>query len=382
MYRLITFTVLAGALFAQVPADSKPATSNVRGAQYPRLSSDLRVTFRVKAPDAHKVQLHPGGDGLGKANIDMVKGDDGFWSLTTGPVVPGFHYYWFVIDGADVNDLGSETFFGYNKQSSGVEVPESGVDFYLPKDVPHGEVRAHWYYSKTTQGWRRAMVYTPAEYDHETKTRYPVLYLQHGAGEDERGWSTQGHENFILDNLIAAKKAKPMVVVNDQGYAMRPGEQPAGRGAPPAPGPSAFEDVVINDLIPSIESHYRVIADRDHRALAGLSMGAGQAMTIGLRRLDKFSYLGSFSGVAVRNFDVKTSYNGAFADAPAFNKKVRLLWIGAGTAEEAMDQWAKSLHQALDQAGVKNVLYESQGTAHEWHTWRRDLNEFAPKLFQ
>jgi enterochelin esterase-like enzyme len=383
MHRVLAFSLFVClSAYAQAPADSKPATSNVRGAQYPRVSPDLRVTFRVKAPDAHKVQLHPGGDGLGKENLDMTKGDDGFWTVTTAPAVPGFHYYWFVIDGADVNDPGSETFFGWAKQTSGVEVPENGADFYLPKDVPHGDVRSHWYFSKTTGGWRRAMVYTPAEYDHESRTRYPVLYLQHGAGEDERGWTNQGHANFILDNLIATKKAKPMIVVNDLGYAARPGEQPAGRGAAPAPGPSAFEDVLLNDLIPSIESHYRAMTDRDHRALAGLSMGAGQAMTIGLRRLDKFSYIGSFSGGGTRNFEVKTSYNGAFADTAGFNKKVHLLWIGAGTAEQAQHQGSQTLHEALEHAGVKNVFYESQGTAHEWHTWRRDLNEFAPKLFQ
>jgi enterochelin esterase-like enzyme len=364
---------------AQAADDSQPAVSNVRGAQYPRVHADLRVTFRLKAPDARKVQLHPGGDGLGKGDLDMVKGDDGFWTVTTPPAVAGFHYYWFMVDGTVVADPSSETYFGWARQTSGVEIPEKGVDFYLPKEVPHGEVRVRWYLSKTTGLWRRAYVYTPPDYDHNQRTRYPVLYLQHGSGEDERGWSNQGRAGFILDNLLAGGKAKPMIIVMDLGYAARLGETaPAGRGGGQN---SAFEDVVIGDLIPMIDATYRTLADRGHRAMAGLSMGAGQALTITLRHLDKFSYIGAFSG-AIRNFDAKTSYDGVFADAAAFNKKVRLLWVGVGTAEEALLKTARASHQELERAGIRNVLYESPGTAHEWHTWRRDLNEFAPLLFK
>jgi enterochelin esterase family protein len=210
-----------------------------------------------------------------------------------------------------------------------------------------------------------------------------VLYLQHGAGEDERGWSTQGRANFILDNLIAEGKAKPMIVVMDCGYANRPGEQPApgGRGAGNSAQPSAFEEVVVNDLIPTIDANYRTLVDRDHRALAGLSMGAGQAMQIGLRRLDKFSHIGAFSG-GLRSFDAKTSYNGVFADAAAFNKKVHVFWFGAGTAEEGQHKGAQALDKALSDAGIQHVFYSSEGTAHEWQTWRRSLKEFAPLLFK
>jgi enterochelin esterase-like enzyme len=368
--------------------DSMPAGSNVRGAQYPRVHPDLRVTFRVKAPDAKKVQVHSGGDGLFKGDMDMVKGEDGFWTLTTPPAVVGFHYYWFLIDGAIVNDPGSETYFGWARQSSGIEIPEKGVDYYLPKDVPHGDVRIKWYLSKVTGQWRRAYVYTPPDYDKNVRARYPVLYLQHGSGEDERGWTTQGRANFILDNLIAAGKAKPMMIVMDQGYALRVGEQPpapgAGRGGGQSAGPSAFEEVIIKDLIPTIDSSYRTLTSRDHRAMAGLSMGAGQATQITLRNLDKFSYIGAFSGGGVmRNFDAKTSYNGVFADAAAFNKKVHLLWAGAGTAEEGAMRAAQTLHKTLSELGIKNtIVFESPGTAHEWHTWRRCLNDFAPRLFK
>ena len=379
MYRLLTVSILACIAAAAQPADnSQPATSNVRGAQYPRVHPDLRVTFRLKAPEARKVQLHPGGEGLGKGDLDMVKGDDGFWMATTGPAVPGFHYYWFLVDGTLVADPSSETYFGWARQTSGVEIPEKGADYYLPKDVPHGDVRVRWYFSKITGLWRRAYVYTPPDYDRKASARYPVLYLQHGAGEDERGWSSQGRANFILDNLIAEGKAKAMILVMDCGYAAKPGEGAPGRGGGQN---SAFEEVVIDDLIPMIDANYRTLTDKDHRAMAGLSMGSGQALTIALRHLDKFSYIGAFSGT-IRNFDARTSYNGVFGDASAFNRKVHLLWTGIGTVEESLLSAARASHEALDQAGIKNVLYESPGTAHEWQTWRRDLHEFASRLFK
>ena len=386
MYRVVIgFMLICGFCRAQAASDSQAASSNARGAEYPRVSSDSRVTFRIKAPEAKKVQLQPGGDdnGLGQGPIDMIRGVDGTWTLTTPPAVPGFHYYWFLVDGVIVNDVGSETFFGYGRESSGVEVPEKGAGFYAAKDVPHGEVRVRWYYAKATAAWRRAMVYTPAEYDRNTRTRYPVLYLQHGAGEDERGWTNQGRANFILDNLIAEGKAKPMIVVMEQGYAVPPGTAPAvaapGRGGGPA---SVFEQVVLNDLIPMIDATYRTLADRDHRAMAGLSMGGGQTLQITLTHLDKFSWIGSFSSPLRAVADLKTAYGGAFADAAEFAKRVHLLWFGAGTAEERMLKPALAMTEGLKQAGIRSVFYQSPGTAHEWQTWRRDLHEFAPLLFQ
>ena len=220
---------------APKPAEAVPATSNIGGAQYPRIDADLRVTFRVKAPDAQKIEFKF----VGSKAYPAQKGDDGFWTATTDPQVPGFHYYVLVIDGVQVNDPASETFYGTGKETSGIEVPEKGVDYYLPKDVPHGEVREHWYHSGTTQEWRCAFVYTPPGYDTDRNTRYPVLYLQHGAGEDERGWSNQGRVGFIMDNLIAEKKAKPMIVVMERGYARRPGD-----AAPAQPGARAASAVV------------------------------------------------------------------------------------------------------------------------------------------
>jgi enterochelin esterase-like enzyme len=299
--------------------------------------------------------------------------------------VPGFHYYWFVLDGAAVADPSSETFFGYGKQVSGVEVPEPGADYYAAKDVPHGELRAAWYHSMVTGQPRRAYVYTPSGYDAEATKRYPVLYLQHGAGEDERGWGNQGRMNFILDNLLAAGKATPMIVVMDKGYATRAGASapaPGARGPGPLGDFSAFADVLLKDLVPTIDARYRTLADREHRAMAGLSMGSMQTLQIALTHPDTFAYVGGFSGPVFGPFEVKTAYNGAFADVQAFNGKTKLLYLSAGTAEGRIHDGVQKMHEALDAAGVKHVFAESQGTAHEWQTWRRALNDFAPRLFR
>ena len=397
VYRnLIVSALLLGAMaFAQTADDSKPAPSNLMNATYPRVYADGRATFRLVAPDASKVQLA----GAVSANPrEMTKGDDGAWSITTPAIVPGFHYYWFVVDGVQVNDPSSDTYFGYSKPTSGIEIPTPGEDFFCAKDVPHGQVRMQWYFSNGQ--WRRAMVYTPPEYDTAARTRYPALYLQHGAGEDETGWTKQGFANFILDNLLAAKKAKPMIVVMDKGYAYKPGESPAGRGgAGPGRGPapaggrgpggmgangvlstSTFESVVIDDLIPMIDRTFRTLSDREHRAMAGLSMGSMQAMQISLRNLDKFSWIGLFSGATVGG-DLDTAYNGVFKNAADFNKRVHLLWMGAGTAEDRLMQSLNTSHELLDKRGIHHAIFKSEGTAHEWHTWRRDLNDFVPRLF-
>jgi enterochelin esterase-like enzyme len=363
-----------------------PAPTNIQGKAYPRIHDDLRVTFRIKAPDANKVEFAF----FTPKRYPAEKDKDGFWTATTDPQVPGFHYYRVFIDGVEVSDPSSEAFYGTGKETSGIEVPEKGVDYYLPKDVPHGEVRERWYKSATTQDWRRAFVSTPPGYDADHNTRYPVLYLQHGSGEDERGWANQGHMAFIMDNLIGEKKAKPMIVVMEKGYARKAGEAPPAAPQPGAPRDfgrafSAFEEVMVKDLIPMIDATYRTIADRDHRAMAGLSMGGGQTFQITLDHPDLFSCIGGFSGAGGgfggAPVDVKTAHNGVMADADAFNKKMYLVWIGVGTAEGRMYDGIKSYHDALDKAGIKNVFYESPGTAHEWLTWRRCLHEFAPLLF-
>jgi enterochelin esterase-like enzyme len=235
--------------------------------------------------------------------------------------------------------------------------------------------------------WRRVYVYTPPGYD-GGGGRYPVLYLQHGSGECERSWSNQGRVNFILDNLIAEKKAVPMLVVMENGMvAPRAGAAPAQAGPGAAPGATprrndAFADVVVQELIPMIDAAYRTLADQPHRAIAGLSMGAGQATEIGLGNIDKFSGIGSFSGGGIRNFDPKTSNNGIFADPAAFNKKVPVLWYGAGGAEASRASGGKTAVETMNKAGIKAVWFESPGTTHEWQTWRKCLYDFAPRLFR
>ena len=390
--------------FGQVTDECKPSTLNVPSAPYPCVYPDHRATFRVVAPDAQKVQVRVG------QNFDMVKGADGAWTVTTTPLVVGFHYYSLVIDGATVADPATRTFFGSGWDNSGIEIPEAAeVDYYLPKDVPHGQVSQRWYYSKVTGKWRRCYIYTPPDYD-AGKARYPVLYLLHGWGENEQGWHIQGHADFIMDNLIAAKKAKPMIIVMDNLNAVKPGEDPsifAARGlvpqAKPAAPPTAggrgagpagrggglasftgatFTEMMIADLIPVIEKTYRVLPGRENRAMAGLSMGGMQTFMTTLANLDKFAYIGGFSGSTGGfggTFDPKTSNNGVFADATAFNKKVKVLFLGIGSTE---GPGTKNFSDQLTKVGIKNVYFESTGTAHEWLTWRRCLNDFAPRLFK
>jgi enterochelin esterase-like enzyme len=383
MKTAILLWVLAGGLCCAQPSSS-PASTNIPNADYPRIHSDLSVTFQLRAPDAQKVQVR-----LGKV-YDMVKAPDGVWSVTIPPQVPGFHYYWLVVDGVEVCDPASETFYGAGRQSSGIEIPEKGVDYYEVKGVPHGEIRNFRYYSKVIGAWRRAFVYTPPGYDADPKSRYPVLLLQHGGGEDERGWATQGRTDSILDNLIAAKKAVPMIVVIDNSYARKPGEP-----LPPTPRPArdptapvriqispTFGEVVAKDLLPALDASFRTIPDREHRAVAGLSMGAAFALQIGLTYLDKFSSIGSFSGSVLHGIDPKTSYGGVMSNAAEFNKRVRVFFIGSGTEEPRQHNAALFARDAFDKAGIKYVWYESPGTAHEWLTWRRALYEFAQRLFK
>jgi enterochelin esterase-like enzyme len=361
---------------------SVPAPTNVNNAAYPRIHPDLRVTFQLDAPDAQKVQVFT-NYGLGSGGPwDMQRGADGVWTVTSPPIVPGFHYYALIVDGVRVNDPGSDVFFGTGKPTSGIEVPQAGVDFHHAKDVPHGEVRSRWYQSKVTGQTRHIMVYTPPGYDADQERRYPVLYLQHGGGEDETGWTRQGHVNFILDNLIAAGRAKPMIVVMERGYATRAGESAVPRQRGRGDG-GAFEAVLLEDLIPLVDASYRTHADREHRAIAGLSMGGGQALRIGLTHLDAFSVVASFSGL--RETDPKTAYGGVFADSAAFDRQVKLLYLHSGTAgmDAMIHQNARNLCEALQQSGIKNVAFQdAEGLAHEWQTWRYALHDLAPRLFQ
>jgi enterochelin esterase-like enzyme len=367
--------ILAVRTLAQEPPPlGTPASSNVPGREFPRIHADLTVTFRVTAPGAKKVQLSPRGDdnGLGRGPFEMQHDGRGGWALTTPPVRAGFHYYELIVDGFRGNDPNSETFFGWGQATSGLEVPDPTLDFHDAKPVAHGEVRMMWYHSKITGRARRAFVYTPSTYD-QSATRFPVLYLQHGAGESERAWSAQGRVNFILDNLVAAGAAQPMLVVMDNGYAIR--AESAGR---PVDRAGDFGAVVVTDLIPLVDGRYRTLADRDHRAIAGLSMGAMQALRVGLKHPDRFSAIGWFSGIE-RDFDAKTSLEGALADAAKVNADWRLLWLGRGKSESAVGR--VEFHEKLEASGIRHVWFECDGS-HEWQVWRKHLHDFAPRLFR
>jgi enterochelin esterase-like enzyme len=402
MRAVIGALLVCGACWAQATDDCKPSPLNIPGAPYPCVHADRRVTFRVAAPDAQKVQVRLGGA------HDMTKGADGLWMATIAPQVVGFHYYTIVVDGATVADPATRTFFGSGWDNSGIEIPEPETDaaYYSARDVPHGQVAQRWYYSKVTGKWRQCYVYLPPEYEANSRARYPVLYLLHGWGENEQGWHTQGHMDLIMDNLIAGKKAKPMLVVMDNLNAVKPGEDaslfaargsiasaavaPAGggRGAPgggrggfPSNWDAVFTEMMLTDLMPMVERTYRALPGRENRAMAGLSMGGMQSFMTVLGNTDKFAYLGGFSGSSGGRggFDPKTSNNGVFADASSFNKKVKVLFLGIGSVE---GPGTKNFSEALTQAGVHNVYFESPGTAHEWLTWRRCLNDFAPRLFR
>jgi enterochelin esterase family protein len=401
----------AGLCWGQAPADCKPNPLNVPEAKYPCILPDNRVMYRVIAPNAQAVRV---------GNTNLTKGPDNIWSGTTAqPAVEGFHYYGVNIDGATVADPSSRTYFGSGWWNSGIEIPAPDQEFYQPKEVPRGRVSEQWYFSNVTGKWRRCFVYTPPGYD-GGKNKYPVFYLLHGWGEDETAWFNQGRVDYIMDNLIAEKKAKPMIIVMDNLNAVKPGDSAmifAGRGlvpdpsdhpAPPpaarggAAGPgrgpgapggapagqagrgpggrggrgmlstSAFSEMMLTDLIPMVERTYRALPGAPNRAMAGLSMGGMQTHTTAMTNLDKFAYIGLFSGGNIPLAEVK--------EPAAFKKQVKTVFFGNGQLENSAP--SKAAAEELTKAGINAVFYESPRTAHEFLTWRRCLREFAPLLFK
>ncbi|WP_375448551.1 alpha/beta hydrolase-fold protein [uncultured Fibrella sp.] len=322
MKRLLS--LLIGAMSLTLPALAQttgvPASTNIPGQKYPQILPDNRVVFRVKAPDARRLQI----DLMKK--YDMVKDTSGFWTVTTEPVGEGFHYYSLIADGIAICDPASQTFYGMGRMASGIDIPDKDMDYYQPKNVPHGQVRSVNYYSDMTKAWRRANVYTPAGYDENPKKRYPVLYLQHGSGEDETGWPTQGKMDMILDNLIAEGKATPMIVVMERGYATDPTKPVSTTGGMTA---NVFPELLVKEVIPMIDKSFRTLTDRDNRAMAGLSMGGFQTFQTTMTNLDKFAYIGGFSGAGrlQPGADIKQAYDGAWADPDAFNKKMKVVYV-------------------------------------------------------
>ena len=430
---LLATMVAAGTGFAQEgpKEDFKPSVLNQPGQEYPQVNSEGYARFRIDAPQAQAVSVSLGLGGSG--GTVLQKGEDGFWTGTTaGPMDEGFHYYHLTIDGGTFNDPGTLNYYGSTRWESGIEIPAKDQDFYALKDVPHGFVQQILFPSPSTETSRRAFVYTPPGYNKDQTTRYPVLYLQHGWGEDETAWSNQGRANLIMDNLIAEGKIKPFIIVMTYGMTNEgmmgmgmgrrsgggrraaggapgagapaggfpgfgggaPGEAPAGGfggfgGGAPAGGAArpagggmggfgggmmggmgaGFETVLIKELIPYIDANFRTIADQEHRAMAGLSMGGMETHTITLANPDVFSYYGLMSG---------GTYSPAELEA---NKdKVKLVFMSAGSKENP--DGVKNAANALNEAGIKAVSYVSEGTAHEFQTWRRSLHVLAPLLFQ
>ena len=412
---LMMTAFMAAIASAQVAEDFKPATTNQEGHEYPMVNSQRMVRAQISAPEATSVKLDIGG-----VKYDMVKDANGVWTGESAPQDEGFHYYQLNIDGASVPDPGSLYYYGASRWGSGIDIPAQDEEFYMVKNVPQGSVSEVYYYSTVTEKMRHCYVYLPAEYLQKPDKKYPVLYLQHGMGENETGWSAQGKTGIIMDNLIADGKAVPFIIVMDnglnaipahpdttqtQGFPGFPGmgprpqgqRPPQGMGQGPRPGGpqggpgmgprrggrggfggfNGFQEVLLKDIIPMVESRYRVIADTEHRALAGLSMGGMQTHMITLANPTMFAYVGMFSGGTFRTEELQ--------NAADFKKTNKVLFMSAGGKETRMAEGDGSVGKAaedLKALGINAHSYVSPGTAHEWQTWRRSLYQFAQLLFK
>ena len=361
-----------------VPADAVTAENAIPGNEFPKVDSQRRAYFRIQAPQAKKVVVD-----ICSKKYDMQPQGNGVFMAVTDPLPVGFHYYFLNIDGVNFIDPASETYFGCNRECGGLEVPEGPEgDYYRPQQgIAHGQVRSIYYHSPNSKfgEWRHALVYTPAEYElaKNAKKRYPVLYLQHGMGEGETSWMLQGKMQHIMDNAIGKGEAVPMIVVMESGDIKQPfggGNNQAGRSEYGA----SFYPVLLNDLIPYIDANFRTKTDRVSRAMAGLSWGGHQTFDVALTNLDKFAWIGTFSG-AIFGLDVKTAYDGVFANADEFNKKVHYMYMNWGSDDFVNSQ---SIVDGLRQLGIKVDSSVSQGTGHEFLTWRRGLHEFIPHIFK
>jgi len=360
------------------PEGSYSPVTNINRNSYPRVLADNRVMFRVNAPQAQKVQIDLGG-----TRYDMSRSEANVWLLTTKPQVPGFHYYSLIIDGVSVSDPASRTFFGSSRCSSAIEITETGMDDFEVQDTPHGEIRTVNYYSKVDESWRPLIIYTPAGYN-DSKQNYPVVYIQHGGGEDHHGWMEQGRTAQIMDNLIAAGKAVPMIVVSSNSNVQsRNGGMGGGYNWQ---GMQAFRTELIDNVIPFVEKNYRTKNDRKSRAMCGLSMGGGQSFYIGLRDPDIFANVGVFStgmfgGISgASNFELETEVPGMMTDTNNFNKQFDVFFISCGEQDPRI-QYTRNIIKKMRDGGV-NVRFSSYPGDHEWQVWRKSLHEFAQYLFK
>ncbi len=354
-----------------IPENSVSLSSNLSSASFPRLLPDNQVIFKVYAPEVESFKLVMNG------TYELTKDNDGVWSLITDPIEPGFHYYYYNMDGVDVSDPSSKVYYGFSRYSSGIEIPEKGVDFYDVKDVAHGEIRSVYYLSENIGEWRHLNIYVPYGYDRSDK-KYPVLYLQHGGGENEQSWVDQGKTATILDNLIAEGKAKEMLVV------MSDGTMPVA--AYNMDSMQSFKSEMIDNIIPFIEENYRVIPDRENRALAGLSMGGGQSFYVGLGNPDYFSHVGIFSsgvfgGIPnVLSFDAEKEMPGIYSNTESFNSNFKVFYISCGKSDQRIED-VKNIVQVFRSHGLNPVLSTFPG-GHEWQPWRKSLHDFAQLLFK
>lgn len=347
--------------------DWQPAPTNQTGKEFPKVNSEGRVMFRVVAPNATSVSCSF------RDSSEFAKDENGVWTGYTRPLDEGFHYYTLNIDGAEVPDPNSKYYFGAMRWGSAVEVPAKDREIYALKNVPHGQLREVLFFSKSTDTTRRAFVYTPPGYDQNPEQRYPVLYLQHGWGENEYGWAVQGHANLIMDNLLAEGKCKPFIIVMTYGMT-----NDTRMGGLREFDITHFETVLVDELIPYVDANFRTLSDQPNRAMAGLSMGGMETRAITLKHLDKFSHIGLFSGGSISMDDVN--------NAEGFKDKVKLVFVSYGSKEVGGDRPRRggdpeAAAKALKEAGINSHYYISPDTAHEWQSWRRSLYQIAPLLF-
>lgn len=372
MFSKLLFKPVDPEIFSSLTLLGMPASTNVRSAKYPQILPDNKVLFKIKAPDAQKMQID-----LGK-KYDMTKDAEGFWSVTTDTISEGIHYYSLLIDGVAVADPSSETFYGMGRMASGIEIPTRKGEFYALKDVPHGEIRMKRYYSSVFNDWRRFYVYTPPGYDADANKKFPVLYLLHGGGEDERGWSTQGKTDLILDNLIAEGKANPMLIVMMDGNTGGGGIASFGERSL-----RTFENELVRVVIPFVEKNYRAETSATGRALAGLSMGGLQTLHAGIKNHNMFSYLGVFSSGWFANNPTLSDPQYAFMkdNAADINDHIKLFWVSMGGKEDIAYENCQVMLKRFDEMGIKYQYSEYPG-GHTWPVWRHDLYKFAPMLFK
>jgi len=372
MFSQFLFKPVDVSSFSKYTVLGTPATSNIRSAKYPQILPDNRVVFRIKAPDAQRVQID-----LGK-KYEMVRDTGGYWIATTDSISEGFHYYSLLIDGVALADPASETFYGMGRMASGIEIPFANGSYYALKDVPHGDIRIKKYFSRVTNSWRQFYIYTPPGYDENVNEKYPVLYILHGGGEDERGWATQGKTDLILDNLIAEKKAKPMIIVMPDGNFGTGGLAGFNENVL-----RTFENELKQAIIPFVEKNYRTETTANNRALAGLSMGGLQTLYAGIKNTNMFSYLGVFSSgwFANRTELSNPQYDFMKTNASTINTNLKNFWISMGGKEDIAYNNCKIMMAKFDELGIKYNYSEYPG-GHTWPVWRNNLYNFAQVLFK